>query len=301
MKVGFDGETYEEAVYAFQKAFTEKIRSILRHLKWDVPDRVLVKMLGKDNWGRDYFHVNFKPIVPTQIIYTPVSSVTLDRKPGKAAERVFTNNSDRETVHTYEHAREDTRRQLSGKMNLQGFEISNKFTIGTGQTASINVQNETQISVKAEVQDSHEDEKTHTDSERDTTQITVAPHTKIRVTQARWETKMKEVDTALINFDVGFEIHNKSTHIADGVYPNDDYKHRGKFARRAMVVRSLSDFHAILRGISPRYPKLRTNLLEDSVVADAFEWMKENTVFRKTEESIFEEASYGEVIVSKVN
>ena len=295
--MAFTGETYQEALYDFQKAFTQRVNTILKHMGFDgLPPQSAIKQQKRDQWGDGYFHVNFQALTPIEVRYEPQHTVTLERKPGEAAERVYTNKTSVDQNHVYEHQRDHVTRKLRGTTNMQGLEISNKLTVGTGEGASVKVENETTVTVSASFEQSTESEKTDSTSEKDTTSITVVPNTKVRVTQARWDSKMEQTDKVFLQCDVAFEIHAHRKRVPDGVYPNEDYKKTGSDARRVIVAKSLSDFRSILRGINSRYPKLRKDFLKNGVIADNLNWITKNASFVKIEESTFENASYGEVV-----
>lgn len=300
-KTGFDAPTYEEALYNFHMDYTSKIRDLLYCLGFDF-DKKDIDQLSDNVFGYNYFHVDFREIIPVVVKYRPISQVILNRTPDKAAERVYTNRGSKVSTHTYTHAKAEERRILNGSRNLQGLEISNKFTIGTGEASSVKVENETTISVKAEFEQVHESENTTSSQETDQTEIKVPPGKRVRVTQAKWNAKIEEVDEAYVEFDFGFNLNVKRQWIPHRLdLGGDDYKRRGKYARRIMSVRSLSDLNAILKGISARFPHQKNNLLANKKVANIMRYLNNNAHFVKTEKSTFDDASYGEVEINEEN
>lgn len=299
--VGFTGETYQEALHDWQKAFTLRLRTLLLEMGWKwLPDEDRIKQLRKDVWGYRYFHIDFKGLVPYRIDYKTIESVSLDRKPDKAAERIYSNRMDTETTHIYEHEKDVTTRRLSSTTNMQGLEISNKFTIGTGEQARIKVENETEIKVTATFEQHRESETAVSDSETDTTEIVVPPNTRVRVVQAKWKSRLKQTDEAHLLCHPAFEVHSHRKWIPKGIYPNRHYKKRGKHARRALAFSDLADFRVCLKGISADHPRMRTNYLKNKKIADILDWMEAHTAFRKIEESVFENASFGEVVIDEI-
>ena len=111
------------------------------------------------------------------VSYTPISTVVTERKPAQAAERIYRNSSDdpEPNKHTYTHQKDSSKRRLSGTTNMQGLEVENELTVGTGEHASVKVENKTKISVKAEFSQTQERETTDTDTEVDTTEVYVLP------------------------------------------------------------------------------------------------------------------------------
>ena len=299
--IGFAADTYQEAVYEFQKTFTNKLRDVLVHIGWkSLPESDKIKQINRNVWGNGYFHIDFKGLVPYKADYKAIESVTLDRTPDKAAERIYTNRSSTPTTHTYEHQKDVTTRTLSSTTNMQGLEVSNKFTIGTGESAAVKVENETEIKVSASFEQHKEEETATTDSETDTTEIVVPGHTRIRVTQAKWKSKIKQTDEVHILCQPAFEVHSHAKCIPSSVYPNKNYKKRGKHARRALAFSDLTDFKMFLKGICPDHKNARTNYLDNEKVAETYEWMESNTAFRKIEETMFLNASFGEVVVEDI-
>ena len=303
--MAYTATTFEEALQQFQKDFAYRVHTVLVRSGWELPAQNQIKLMGTENgeniWGSGYFHINFKPLVPVSVSYTPISTVVTERKPAQAAERIYRNSSDEPSHHVYTHQKDSSKRRLSGTTNMQGLEIKNKTTVGTGEHASVKLENETEISVKAEFSQTQERETTDTDTEVDTTEVDVKPKRNKRVFQAKWESKFKEVDEKHMKCDIGFDIHAHRNNIADGVYPNPAYKKTGAGARRALSVTSAAELRNLYLGISAQHKNMNKNWISaDKVIAQNIDWLMKSGVFMKIEESIFEQGSYGEVQIEDV-
>ena len=300
--MAYTATTFEEALQGFQKDFTYHLHSVLVRSGWKLPAQNQIKLMGTENgenrWGDGYFHINFKPLAPVSVNYTPISTVIITRKPAQAAERIYRNgSSDPEpTHHTYTHQKDSSKRRLSGTNNMQGLEISNKLTVGTGEAASVKVENETQLTVKAEFQQTEERETTDTTTEIDVTEVYVGPKHAKRVYQEKWESKFKETDEKHMVCDVGFDIHAHRKTIGKGIYPNPGFRKTGSDARRALQLNSVSELRNVYLGISPHHKNMTKNWISaDRVISDNIDWLMSSAVFMKIEETIFEQGSYGEV------
>ena len=298
--MAYTATTFEEALQRFQKDFAYRLHTVLVRSGWELPPQNKIKLMGTENgenkWGDGYFHVNFKPLAPTSVIYVPISTVVTERKPAQAAERIYRNSSDDTSHHIYTHQKDSSKRRLSGTTNMQGLEIKNKFTVGTGEGASVKVENETEISVKAEFSQTQERETTDTDTEVDTTEVDVSPNRAKRVWQAKWDSKFKEVDEKHMVCDVGFDLHAHRNNVGHGIHPNPGFKKTGAGARRAFSVATVSELRSIFLGISPHFRNMRKDwIAADKVIAENINWLMKLGVFMKIEESIFEQGSYGEV------
>ena len=135
--MAYTATTFEEALQGFQKDFTYHLHSVLVRSGWKLPAQNQIKLMGTENgenkWGDGYFHINFKPLAPVSVNYTPISTVVTERKPAQAAERIYRNSSDDPSHHVYTHQKDSSKRRLSGTTNMQGLEISNALTVGTGE------------------------------------------------------------------------------------------------------------------------------------------------------------------------
>ena len=298
----YTAETFEEALQKFQKDFAYRMHTVLIRSGWELPAQNQIKLMGTENgeniWGDGYFHINFNPLVPVSVSYTPISTVVIDRKPAQAAERIYRNgSSDPEpNKHTYTHQTDSIKRRLSGKTNMQGLEIKNKTTVGTGEHASVKLENETEISVKAEFSQMQERETTNTNTEIDTTEVYVLPNSSKRVFQAKWESKFEETDEKNMKCDIGFSLHAHKNNIAHGIYPNPDYRKTGASARRAFSVTSASQLRNMYLGISAKHRNMKKNWISaDKVIDQNINWLMQSGVFMKIEKSVFEQGSYGEV------
>ena len=69
---------------------------------------------GENKWGDGYFHINFKPLAPVSVNYTPISTVVTERKPAQAAERIYRNSSDDPSHHVYTHQKDSSKRRPFG-------------------------------------------------------------------------------------------------------------------------------------------------------------------------------------------
>lgn len=303
----YTATTFEEALQKFQHGFACHLHTVLVRSGWELPAQNQIKLMGTENgeniWGSGYFHINFKPLVPISVSYTPISTVILNRTPAQAAERIYRNSSDdpEPNNHTYTHQKDSSRRRLSGTTNMQGLEVENELTVGTGEHASVKVENKTKISVKAEFSQTQERETTDTDTEVDTTEVFVLPRHAKRVWQAKWESKFKETSEKNMVCDIGFDLHAHKSNIAHGIYPNPDYRKTGASARRALSVTSVSQLRNIYLGISPHHKNMKKNWISaDKVISENIKWLMESGVFTKIEESVFEQGSYGEVEVEDI-
>ena len=306
--MAYSATTFEEALQKFQKDFAYRVHTVLVRSGWELPAQNQIKLMGQENgeniWGSGYFHINFKPLSPVSVSYTPISTVVTERKPAQAAERIYRNSSDdpEPNKHTYTHQKDSSKRRLSGTTNMQGLEVENELTVGTGEHASVKVENKTKISVKAEFSQTQERETTETDTEVDTTEVYVSPKSAKRVWQAKWDSKFKEIDEKHMKCDIGFDLHAHRNNIADGIYPNPAYKKTGAGARRAFSVTSAAELRNLYLGISAQHKNMNKNWISaDKVIAENIEWLMGSGVFTKIEESVFEQGSYGEVQVEDVD
>ena len=305
--MAYTATTFEEALQRCQENFASRVHTVLVRSGWKLPPQNQIKLMGTENgeniWGSGYFHINFKPLSPVSVSYTPISTVVTERKPAQAAERIYRNDSSdpEPTKHTYTHQKDSTKRRLEGKTNMQGLEIKNKTTVGTGEHASVKLENETELSVKAEFSQTQERENTNTNTEIDTTEVYVLPNSAKRVFQAKWESKFTETDEKHMKCDIGFDIHAHRKTIADGVYPNPAYKKTGSDARRALSVTSAAELRNLYLGISAQHKNMKKNwIAADKVIDENIKWLMASGVFMKIEESIFEQGSYGEVQIEDV-
>ena len=304
--MSYTAESFEEALQEFQKEFAYRIHTILVRSGWNLPPQSNIALMGtkdgENRWGEGYFHIDFKPLIPIQVNYFPVSSVILDRTPGRAAERIYRNFSYEDpSSHGYVHQKDSALRKLSGIRNMQGLEISNQTTVGTGEAASVKLENSTTLTVKAEFEQASERETTETESEIDTTDIDVGIRKAKRVFQARWESRIKEISEKHMVCDVAFDVYAHRKRIGDGIYPNPGYRKTGADARKALSITSTADVRNIFKGISAPYKNMRKDwIASDKVISDNINWITKNATFVKVEESIFEQSSYGEVQISDI-
>jgi len=300
---GYSEPTFHEALYKYQRDTTHRLHTLFKEMGFKICDSTRIKKLGDNVWGRDYFHIDYDPIKPTRVRYIPLQTTVLERKADPASERQSKNNSDATVVESYTYERATERSFTTSERNMAGLAISNAFTIGTGESASVKVENTTEVTVTAEFERGRSETKTDTRIETDSTEVTIPPRTHIEMYQQRFSAKIEQVDEVHLEFDPGFSFHNHKYNSGrvPGIYWNRDYKKRGTYARRIMRATSLSDFRVFLLGINSRYPSLTRNYLDNPKIAGLLKEIKDNSVFVTKETTIFKEGSYGTVIVNQLS
>lgn len=305
---GYTEETFEGAWYKWQRDAFQHLYTIFEEIGVrGLPPRDkfrYVTLKGQPAWhDGGYHHLHFDPFLPLHVKLTPIETVTLDRKPEKAAERVFINKGSEPAEHNYTYTRGEERTKTQSTRNMQGLELTQEFSVG-GEGYGVKVESKTSLSVKAEFEQGYERGRSESQSEEDSATITVPPGKRVDVHTEKWSSRVKEIEQKEVHGDLGFRLHahsdrNPSSNI---LYHSPDYKKTGKYARRLCRFKSFSDLEAFLEGRNPRYSTQRDNLLKrNKRIRDNFHWLKANCVFTVKEETIFNDASYGDFVIEESN
>jgi len=297
--VGYSEPTFLEALHKYRRDTTQRLHRLFKEIGFKLCEANQIQKWGNNVWGYKYFHINYDPIKPIRVRYIPIQSTIIDRKAERASERQYTNNSDAEVIQTYTYERGIECSLTTSERNMAGLSVSNAFTIGTGESAAVKVENTTEITVTAEFERGKEETRTDSKTETDSAQITIPPRTNIELHQQRFSATIEQVDEVHLEFDISFDFHNHKNGNVPGIYWNKDYKKHGTSARRIMRANSFSDFRSILRGLNPRYPSFTKNYLTNQKIVNLLKEIRDKSVFVTKETTIFNEGSYGAVVVNQ--
>lgn len=296
---GFKGTTFRQAMYQYQKEASNHIRSLFKELGVSYDDRGGFHEQDKDIWQADHngrYRVIFKPFIPIKIKVLKSSLVPLSRDSDWASQKVYTNDLDTEVGGRHAYKTFSTREESNTSRNLVGLTVTNTFTAGTGEGASVKVENSTEISVSAEFESGSE--KSHQKGREEETEITftIPSNDEVTVEQIVDKSKIKSTETTLVYFQVAFGItgyKRQSRKASEWLNGSKDWRGYNGKTRLMAEFNSTDDFTNFIIGVNDRYPNQRKDLRRNSKVKKEYEWLLNNSCLQYIEEKEYNDASYG--------